>query len=160
METPGQFDNDNNADNLKYLEEAKTESKQLLANLASKLWGKDIDKLTKEDILLAVKLELSSLPAAMTIHVEETRRTKLDYCNSRYGLDMELDMTNMASVIEGIVLNAENPIEGFIEASSRAKAFIRSKFDRSENLLRTLINESASKDGLEVLPGSRYARGE
>jgi hypothetical protein len=55
-----------------------------------------------------------------------------------------------------MVTNASNPVDGFIRASTYMKSFIVSKLERTEEMLREQINRIIKKDGLEVLPGSRF----
>ena len=138
------------------LDSSTETSKKQLARLATAVFSKEEGELEKTEILTLLNMELASIPSKLSVNVDEVRRTQLSYCTWKGGLWMEIDLTDLKQVARDIVTNHENPVEGFIVASSYIKAFLQSKLDRTENLLREQINKTIRKDGLEILPGTRF----
>lgn len=135
------------------------EDKELLAKLASSTLGKKEDELTDTDIIYIMEMELAALPMELSVSVEETRRTQLQFCNTRYGAEMKIDLSELKMVVKEIIYNHENSFEGFIKASQMIKSFVQAKYERSELFLRTMANEAIKKDGLEMIPGTRCSKG-
>jgi hypothetical protein len=141
---------------IKDIEASSEDAKNQLALLASSMYSKAPDEITMEEIQVLLDMELAAIPTKLSVNVDEVRRTKLQFCTWRGGLAAEIATEDLKMIARNLVTTTENPVDGFIKASSYIKAFIISKLGRTENLLRQQMNVVMKKDGLELIPDSRF----
>lgn len=132
------------------------DAQKQLAELAQSVFRKQPSELTKEDVLILLRLELSCIPNSISISVEETRRTPLQYNSWKGGAVATISTTELKMLAESMIETAENTVDGFVKASGYIKAFVVSKMARTEAMLREQIIRTVQADGLEKTPGKRF----
>jgi len=138
------------------LETSDEAAKVQLGQLASNVFRKTVEDLTKEDILILLRLELSCIPDSIKVSVEETRRTPLQYNSWKGGAVATISTSELKMLAEDMINSCDNPIDGFVKASGYIKAFVVSKMSRTEAMLREQVVRTLQEDGLEKTPGKRF----
>lgn len=140
------------------LDKIQDVDRESIAALAADAFGKKIEELTKEDILVLLELELNAFPESIQVSVDEVRRTQLQFCTWRGGLQATVKFNSLPILAKRIVEKSDNPVEGLIKASNMIRNFILSKCKRVEHMLRIQMARTIREDGLEQIPNTRAQR--
>ncbi len=122
--------------------------KARLSSLTSTMFNVPIDKVTKEQMLVAIQMEMKTSIKELTIGCTSTRPSEVKFATNNYHVSAKLDLEGTYTVI----LNAleSEPLDTLLDKYFQLRqglfSLISLKYDNMEDYLRKLLYNAEQKD--------------
>lgn len=118
--------------------------------LAAKVYSKEEDDLTKEEVRNVIQMDMATFPTKMVVGATATRPTEIKFSTNNYHTSIEIDLKDINTVVKTNLVGIEEEgeiVEAYLSMKSALFSLIRIKHEGTEEFLRDLLDGAMSKDG-------------
>jgi hypothetical protein len=119
-----------------------------LTELTSMMFKTPIEKVTKEQMLVAIQMEMKTSITEFTISCSSTRPSEVKYATNNYHISAKLDVAGTYQIIMNTLDNEplETLLDRYFQLRQGLFSLLSIKYDNMEDYLRKLLYSAEQKD--------------
>lgn len=127
-----------------------SEAKDRITTLASQMFSLPKQAITKEQMLIAINMDMTTSITDLTVSCSSTRPSEVKFATNNYHVSAKIDMSGIYTVIMKTLENepADNLIDKYFELKRAALSLTSIKYDSMESYLRDLLFKAEQKDNV------------
>lgn len=135
------------------LQKMSKENREKLAKLGEQVFGVEVSKLTKQQMITLITMDMETGIEELSVSVGIKRPTEEKFAMNDYHASMKIGTSGIFDTIKRAMLDmpADKMIDAYLEAKSAAYNLIAVKYRSAENYLRNLVEEASKLDNCPVL---------
>lgn len=122
-----------------------------IGNLAKRIYEREVETLTNEELKFILELDCNFIPVEFTISASETRQVR-QYESNNYFASIKYDISPIYKIIVQLALSGINSVdivERYIKYKIALMTAIEIKYTNSEDFLRHMIKQQKNKHGIQ-----------